>query len=579
MTEPRRAPELPADAPWLGAGDRPPQFEGALRGRVALLCFWTTSSIHSQIALDTLALLQLRFAGRPVTVVGVHTARRPAERGRESVAAATLRARVRHPVLIDDDAKVFDAYRCSAWPTFVLVDGTGEIRYQGAGEPDLQRLGAAIEALADECTAAPAQPWPAAWPPLAATSRTELRWPAGLAVDPERGLLWIADGGRDRVLGVALDGGEIRHEIGCGVRGFADGDGDLAAFADPRGLCVVPGGVIVADFHNHALRRIDVATSGVSTVCGNGAPYPERGLGGPIAAAVLDGDDAIVSAASFHQLRTVSVTDGRAMPFAGTGAPGTTDGLPLDATLAEPRALAVNGARIAFVDGGGDALRVLDRDAQRITTWATREHLASPCGVAWWNDEILVCDTLGDRILRFAGAGAEPVVLAGASAGLARPEAIAVHGERAFVADTGNHRIVVVPLTGGAPTGLVLCDERDDLDEPESPRAELRTGGLVSLSAFLPRPDGARVDAAYPPFGLAGSLDGDVAAPTARTVDLEGEWGVLREVPTGPPGTGVLRFVVRYATRSHHAHARHVLERDVVRGVRLTADGPDAVEL
>jgi hypothetical protein len=578
MAELQRAPEFPQGVPWLGAGDRAPRFDGDLRGQVVLICFFTASSAHCHSALATLSLLQLRFTGEPFVVLGVHAARRPEERGPESVAATAQRMRVRFPVLCDDERRAFDAFGCGAWPTFVLVGGDRVIRFRGAGAPDVDRLIAAVRVLCTASAVPPTSTWQSAWPPLGPTERTELRWPAGLAVDRDRGLLWIADSGRDRLLGVTLEGGAIRHEVGCGVRGFADGDSDLAAFAEPRGLTVIPDGILCADFLNHALRRIDSDGNRVSTLCGDGSPGSDDGVGGPSGIDVLDDRDAVVACAAFHQLRSVSSVSRRAEVVAGTGVSGSEDGLPLDATLAEPRDVAVRGPLVAFVDGGSDALRVLDREVQRVTTWLTDDALGAPCGVAWWNEQLLVCDTLRNRVVRVASPLSEPVVVAGPDAGLLRPEAIVVSGDVAIVADTGRHRVVKIDLGSGVVEPFDIVDPHADHAEPVPPPIEARAGGLVSLSAHLPRPDGTRVDGDLGAVGLAGSLEGDVAVATVRSVEMEGEWAVLREVPTGPPGSGALRFVVRYATRSHHGHARHVLERDIVRAVTLTADGPDAIE-
>jgi sugar lactone lactonase YvrE len=82
-----------------------------------------------------------------------------------------------------------------------------------------------------------------------------------------------------------------------GASGFADGDVTTARFAAPAGLYLdsAEHALYVADTGNHAVRRIDLATTTVTTIAGN--PTTAAGFagdGGPATAAVLSGPEALI---------------------------------------------------------------------------------------------------------------------------------------------------------------------------------------------------------------------------------------------------------------------------------------------
>jgi DNA-binding beta-propeller fold protein YncE len=54
--------------------------------------------------------------------------------------------------------------------------------------------------------------------------------------------------------------GAVRTLVGNGQKGFADGQGADARFNHPSGLAMDPeGNVLVADFGNHAIRKVTMA--------------------------------------------------------------------------------------------------------------------------------------------------------------------------------------------------------------------------------------------------------------------------------------------------------------------------------
>ena len=92
-----------------------------LRGKVVLLDFWTYGCINCLHILPDLKYLESTFA-RELVVVGIHTAKYDQESARGNIQQAIQRYGIAHPVMNDDDRRMWNAYRVSGWPTQILID-------------------------------------------------------------------------------------------------------------------------------------------------------------------------------------------------------------------------------------------------------------------------------------------------------------------------------------------------------------------------------------------------------------------------------------------------------------------------
>ena len=80
---------------------------------------------------------------------------------------------------------------------------------------------------------------------------------SGLTLDPATGHLLVADWGNNRIRAVDPCSGAVSTLAGSGAEGAADGDAAAASFHRPFGVAVdAQGGILVADAHNHRVRRI-----------------------------------------------------------------------------------------------------------------------------------------------------------------------------------------------------------------------------------------------------------------------------------------------------------------------------------
>jgi sugar lactone lactonase YvrE len=174
--------------------------------------------------------------------------------------------------------------------------------------------------------------------------------------------------------------------------------------------------------------------------------------------------------------------------FAGSGAEEVYDAELAMAALAQPSALATDGARLYFADAESSAVRYAVPGADVRTIVGTglfdfgdrdgagdEARLQHAQGLAWWARErtLLVADTYNHRVKTvdpytrqaraLAGSG-EPGLVDGAAdeARFWEPGGIAVtpSGARAYVADTNNHALRVIDLDTRSVRTVELRDER-----------------------------------------------------------------------------------------------------------------------
>jgi alkyl hydroperoxide reductase subunit AhpC len=91
-----------------------------------------------------------RYGRAGLTVVGVHTPEFLWEKSYKRVAAATTRLEVGYPVVQDNDYGIWKRFGIRAWPTTVVVDKKGVLRYQHIGEGRYQETESVILQLLAE---------------------------------------------------------------------------------------------------------------------------------------------------------------------------------------------------------------------------------------------------------------------------------------------------------------------------------------------------------------------------------------------------------------------------------------------
>jgi len=85
-----------------------------------------------------------------LTLVGVHSPEFLWEKSNDRVVDATKRLDVRYPVVQDNDFAIWKRFGVLAWPTLVLVDRGGTVRYRHIGEGAYEEIEAMIRRLLAE---------------------------------------------------------------------------------------------------------------------------------------------------------------------------------------------------------------------------------------------------------------------------------------------------------------------------------------------------------------------------------------------------------------------------------------------
>ena len=128
------APEL-ANASWLNS-DHPLRLR-QLRGRVVLLNFWVFTCYNCTNTVPSLVEFDRRYRDQGLTLIGIHTPEFPpyaGEHDKGNVARALAKYGIAYPNAQDNDRRTWDEYGIRYWPSFVLIDKQGRIRYTGYGE-------------------------------------------------------------------------------------------------------------------------------------------------------------------------------------------------------------------------------------------------------------------------------------------------------------------------------------------------------------------------------------------------------------------------------------------------------------
>jgi sugar lactone lactonase YvrE/cytochrome oxidase Cu insertion factor (SCO1/SenC/PrrC family) len=530
------APPLDGAVAWLGV-DAPIDLK-SLRGQVVLLDFWTYCCINCMHVLPILRDLEREFAGQPLAVIGVHSAKFDGERDPQRIREAMRRYGVEHPVAVDSEMAIWRRYGVSSWPSLVVIKPNGRVAGVAPGEPDPNLLRAAIRGLMAEARADGSLGDRQILGPAAiAGPEGQLAYPGKVIALPDGGLA-VSDSGHHRVLVLDRDG-KVRAAAGSGLRGWSDGSFAAATFDDPQGLAVSADGrtLYVADTRNHVIRRLDLRARTVATIAGTGAlgeaplldPAPtaarETALRSPWDLALApDGKRLYVALAGSHQLAVLDLGTGKIRRLAGSGRERIDDGDAERASFSQPSGLALVGGALYVADSEVSGVR-----AVAITDGLTR----TIAGTGLFD--------FGDRD--------GPV----AQALLQHPlHVLAVdRGKALIVADTYNNKLRRIDLQAGEVTTFYRGDGELALHEPAGLTreksgsfvvADTNAGRLLRIAADGKSAAPIVITGAEPPLrGAALAPAAGPAPPILARAQIEGD--ALRPAPVdlqlqfvAPPG-------------------------------------------
>jgi sugar lactone lactonase YvrE len=464
-----------------------------LRGKIVLLDFWTYCCINCMHILKNLQEIERRHPDELV-VIGVHSAKFPAEQKSSNLRAAVDRLGIHHRVINDGDHTLWDAYAVRAWPTLMLIDPNGRVIGKHEGEFELETFDQFVsEAIAEFDSLGQIDRTPIPSTESAPSDDTFLRYPAKIAGDAVSERLYIADTSHHRVVQTDFAGNVIEI-YGSGVAGFLDGPAGSGRFNRPHGLALSADGktLAVADVGNHSVRSIDLETGEIATLAGTGEQGYDRDPGLGTETALASPWDLIwhrgllwIAMAGWHQVWTYDPSTRRIEIAAGTGAESIHDGALRESTFAQPSGITLAGETFYLADSESSAIRALDTDEDRVRRLVGRGlftfgdldargdsvRLQHPLGVAGTGEGehalIYIADSYNNKIKALSPLARSVTTLFGSGdagrldgdadeAMFWEPGGLALAGDRIFVADTNNHVIRVCDLVENMVTTLEL---------------------------------------------------------------------------------------------------------------------------
>lgn len=142
--EPYPAPEFTGLDNWINSQ---PLTMQELRGKVALVDFWTYSCINCIRNNPYIEAWHQKYKDQGFVVVGLHAPEFAFEKVRANVAKAVKDQNISYPVALDNDFETWNAYQNRSWPTAYLIDADGNVRRVHEGEGQYAETEEAIRAL------------------------------------------------------------------------------------------------------------------------------------------------------------------------------------------------------------------------------------------------------------------------------------------------------------------------------------------------------------------------------------------------------------------------------------------------
>ena len=211
--------------------------------------------------------------------------------------------------------------------------------------------------------------------------------------------------------------------------GTVDGTGTAAKFNGPFGITLSGTDYYVADYNNHAIRKVTSAGV-VSTLAGSaGSSGSTNGTGSAARfytpkGLVSDGTNLFVTDTSNQLIRKVVIGTGATTTLAGgAGTSGTTDATGTSARFNAPFGIAFDTTDLFVTDTGSHTIR-------KVTTGGVVTTLAGTAGTSGTTDAT------------------------GTAARFNTPSGLVSDGTNLFVADSGNHTIRKIVISSGVVTTL-----------------------------------------------------------------------------------------------------------------------------
>jgi len=304
-----------------------------------------------------------------------------------------------------------------------------------------------------------------------------------LGISANGNSLYFSDSGNNAIRDLELATGAVKTIAGSNTAGETNDIGNAAAFSYPQSVTSDGNSLYVADYNNHLIRKIVLATGEVSTLAGSGKPGKADGIGKAASfnyprSIVSDGSNLYVADYDNHAIRKIEIATGSVSTLAGSGKEGKKDGVGADASFQNPRGIAIDGTALYVADTYNHTIRKVDIATRRVTTLAgtgnegaaddigAAASFSYPQNVVTHDGNLYVTDYGNNSIRKIALATGAVTTLAGSgkpgakdgagtAASFSQPSGMATDGKNLYVADTRYNTLRKIEIATGSVTTLV----------------------------------------------------------------------------------------------------------------------------
>lgn len=200
--------------------------------------------------------------------------------------------------------------------------------------------------------------------------------PRGVTTDGAH--LYIADTGNSTIRKIVIATGAVTTLAGTALtQGSTDGTGTNALFNDPTDVTTDGTNLYVVDTNNATIRKIVIATGVVTTLAGTVLNHGYADGTGTAAlfnypyGIATDGSNLYVAEFGNHTIRRIVIATGDVTTLAGTaGSAGSTDGTGIAALFSNPGAITTDGANLYVADTASHTVRRIAIGTRVVTTLA-----------------------------------------------------------------------------------------------------------------------------------------------------------------------------------------------------------------
>ncbi|GHV78533.1 hypothetical protein AGMMS49944_03240 [Spirochaetia bacterium] len=187
--------------------------------------------------------------------------------------------------------------------------------------------------------------------------------PCGITRDGS-GNLYVTDRFNHRIRKIDATG-VVTTLAGSGTAGYANGTGTAAQFRSPSGITTDgSGNLYVADYGNHRIRKIVIASGVVTTLAGSGTFDYADGTGTaarfsrPYGITTDGSGNLYVADSDNNRIRKIVIASGAVTTLVGSGTAGWSDGTDTAAQFNQPMGITIDGSgNLYVVDYGNHRIR------------------------------------------------------------------------------------------------------------------------------------------------------------------------------------------------------------------------------